>query len=253
MMNSTADLVFLVALFSVVVLVPVLARLDMRNLERDLAKDPENARSRSFARSILLQWTVAGALLILWGFTTLEPRGAFLVPGWTGGEWLAVAAGWVVSLSMIVQTWALRNRERTLAKIRDQLGSVARLAPRNRREQGWFDALSVTAGICEEFVYRGLLLGALAALIGLWPAVIGSTLLFGLAHAYQGVGGVVRTGAFGAVGALLTVFSGSIWVAVAVHAIVDLSQGRLVAMAVRSGEETRESPLQREAGAVSSS
>ena len=81
---------------------------------------------------------------------------------------------------------------------------------------------------------RGLLLGTLALWIGLWPAAVGSTFLFGLAHAYQGAGGVVRTGAFGAVAVLLTVFSGSIYLAVVVHAIVDLSQGRMIAMAVRS-------------------
>jgi len=57
----------------------------------------------------------------------------------------------------------------------------------------------VTAGLCEEFLYRGF---AMAALIraGLpnWSVILLSSLLFGLAHLYQGRGGFVGTMLIGA-------------------------------------------------------
>jgi membrane protease YdiL (CAAX protease family) len=55
-------------------------------------------------------------------------------------------------------------------------------------------ALAITAGLCEEFLYRGFAIAALSH-VGLpaWAVVLISSMLFGLAHSYQGRGGIVTT------------------------------------------------------------
>src|SRR5262249_38904013 len=65
------------------------------------------------------------------------------------------------------------------------LGS--RLFPRSNFELALFVLLSLTAGICEEFLFRGFVMAALFR-VGLetWLAVALSSLMFGLAHVYQG-------------------------------------------------------------------
>src|SRR5215510_3396646 len=73
------------------------------------------------------------------------------------------------------------------------LGS--RLFPRSNAELALFVVLSLTAGICEEFLFRGFVMAVLIrAGLATWLVVLLSSAMFGLAHAYQGKGGSVGTG-----------------------------------------------------------
>src|SRR5262249_23608246 len=56
------------------------------------------------------------------------------------------------------------------------------------------------AGLCEEFLYRGFAIAALrrSGLVA-WEAIALSSVLFGLAHLYQGRSGLVGTLLLGAV------------------------------------------------------
>jgi membrane protease YdiL (CAAX protease family) len=85
----------------------------------------------------------------------------------------------------------------------------------------------VTAGLCEELLYRGFLMAYIGALWGFWPAVILSSLVFGLGHAYQGTSGIATTGTIGLILAGLFVLTGSLWVPMLLHAATDLFAGSL--------------------------
>lgn len=62
------------------------------------------------------------------------------------------------------------------------------LLPQTSVEMVMWVVLSITAGICEEAVYRGYFQGQFAALTGNVPAgIVISGLLFGGAHLYQGM------------------------------------------------------------------
>lgn len=61
------------------------------------------------------------------------------------------------------------------------------LLPQNSLEMVLWVALSITAAICEEAIYRGYFQGQFAALTGnVWTGIVISGLLFGGAHLYQG-------------------------------------------------------------------
>lgn len=61
------------------------------------------------------------------------------------------------------------------------------LLPQNSLEMLLWIALSITAGICEEAIYRGYFQGQFTALTRSAPAgIVISSLLFGAAHLYQG-------------------------------------------------------------------
>jgi membrane protease YdiL (CAAX protease family) len=96
----------------------------------------------------------------------------------------------------------------------------------------------VSAGICEELIYRGFLLGVLSALGGAWLGVLISSLIFGLAHSYQGPAGIAKTAGVGLVMAGLTVLTGSLWAAIFLHIVIDITSGliaqRVVYVAARS-------------------
>jgi len=73
-----------------------------------------------------------------------------------------------------------------------------RILPTKPVEFGPYCALAVTAGVCEEFLYRGFAMAALErAGLPLWLVLVLTAALFGLAHAYQGRSGVIATSLMG--------------------------------------------------------
>ncbi len=75
-----------------------------------------------------------------------------------------------------------------------------RILPQSRAELLPFLALALTAGLCEEFLYRGFAMAALTrAGLPVWTVVLLSSILFAMAHLYQGRGGIVSTLVIGTV------------------------------------------------------
>jgi len=103
--------------------------------------------------------------------------------------------------------------------------STLALLPRTAGERRLFTLVGVTAGVCEEWLYRGFFLAVVAALAGGPPTcvlVLVAAAAFGLAHAYQGRAGIVTTGALGGVMAGLYLQTGSLLLPVLLHAAIDL-------------------------------
>lgn len=82
--------------------------------------------------------------------------------------------------------------------------------------------LSPSAGLCEEFLYRGFMFRTIESPIGsAWAALVSSA-AFGCAHAYQGWTGAVRAMAIGLILCAAPLMTGSIVPAMAAHALVDV-------------------------------
>lgn len=208
-----------------VVAVPAWGVNEYARLERDLARGRPDARIRSYVEAMAVLWFLTAALAAGW---LLAGRGAATL-GLTLGSGRAVGMVWalaagalggaVLQLVSVVRDPAFRER------IRPQLESVRHLLPHDRREGRWFTALGITAGICEEVLYRGFLIAYLAAFMNVWAAAVVGGVLFGVAHLYQGVGGVVKTGVLGVGLGLATVATGSILAPVVIHAVIDVVNG----------------------------
>ena len=110
--------------------------------------------------------------------------------------------------------------------------------PHTNRELRSFYGVSITAGIVEEIVYRGFVLWYLALVMPLWAAVVVSSVAFGLGHSYQGTSGVARVTAVGLAFGVFYVFTGSIWLPILAHAIVDVLQGAAISEVLRENEES---------------
>jgi membrane protease YdiL (CAAX protease family) len=94
-------------------------------------------------------------------------------------------------------------------------------------------ALSVSAGVCEEFIFRGYLIWAFQPLFGSWGAAALSVIAFAAAHSYQGVKGALAVGVLGILFTLVVLTCGSLWPAMALHALVDMGHGLMAWLAVR--------------------
>jgi hypothetical protein len=86
--------------------------------------------------------------------------------------------------------------------------------------------LSLSAGICEEIVFRGYLQRQLAALSGsTGVAILGQAILFGVGHGYEGVGAVIRIFVYGLAIGVLAQWRGNIRAGVLAHAAWDILAG----------------------------
>ena len=125
------------------------------------------------------------------------------------------------------QWFNLRRVGHTTGPVADSMRQLARrILPSKPVEFVAYFALAITAGICEEFLYRGFAIGALSRLgMAPWGVVVLSSILFGLAHSYQGRGGVLGTSLLGVVFGLVRLVSGSLLSVAVWHAAVDIVAG----------------------------
>jgi membrane protease YdiL (CAAX protease family) len=191
----------------------------------------------------------AAVLLATWQYVPLAATDAL---GWGPLAWLkqlcsgsfgvglAVGASIAFVAALVVPVFLLR---RQIAEI-PTVGDIGSLLPRARGELVYGLGLSLNAGLVEELLFR---LGMPALLYGITGngvvAFALAAVLFGLLHLYQKVWGVVGATLLGLALTLLYLITGSIWVVVIVHALIDLRSLVLIPMVVGKVWQQREAPL----------
>lgn len=143
---------------------------------------------------------------------------------------LAITGGLVAFLAVATALNLAKHKKLSPSELDARLSRLKHFFPTTPSEVAAFIALSITAGICEELLFRGWALHLSAAGTGsIWLGLLISSIAFGLAHAYQGVQGIASTGVVGLLLGLLFVWAGSLLPAQIVHACVNLSSGLLYA------------------------
>jgi uncharacterized protein len=178
-----------------------------------------------YAMTIAFQWTLVG--LVAWRSLvrglTLQELG-LSSSGWVGIVVSGVSGTFLIGALQWLNLRRIGKMEGEAPELLRKLAS--RLLPVTIVEYLPYSALAITAGVCEEFVYRGFAIAALSrAGLPLWMVVIVSSILFGLAHAYQGRGGIVSTGIFGVLLAIGRLWLGSLVPVMMWHAGLDLAAG----------------------------
>lgn len=233
-------------------LVGVLTALALRTFRRDQREYRRFKRFRTTKRRQLMlrRWLLVS--LSLFGgmaVVTLLASGQFAAPllsevqAWPWVSWLlmvfaarpAVTTGVIIGAIIgivgltIVGVVAVRKEGDEIISV----GDIQSILPRNRQELVLGGLLSINAGIVEELLFRLALPALLFATTGnAIVAIVGSVLLFGIMHSYQGVAGIVITTVIGALFMMLYVLTGSIVVAIIAHAILDLRSLVVIPMAV---------------------
>lgn len=97
--------------------------------------------------------------------------------------------------------------------------------PATWTERRWWVFVCITAGVCEETLYRGFLLHYLHTFpwaLNLTLALLISSVIFGLGHLYLGIGGVIGMTISGLIFGLLFILTGSLLLPMILHAALDL-------------------------------
>jgi membrane protease YdiL (CAAX protease family) len=142
---------------------------------------------------------------------------------WSG--WRDVARDVAIALAV----WAMWTAIE--AFVAQRLGSdtakgIDSLLPRDPLEVTVWVALSLTAGFCEETVFRGYLQTQFRALTGSVPlAVLLQAVIFGISHGYQGLRNVIAISVFGALFGVLAWWRRSLKPGIILHAWTDIFSG----------------------------
>jgi membrane protease YdiL (CAAX protease family) len=186
-------------------------------------------RVRYYVATILFEWLLValvvagvrrsgGSALIVFGEHWRSAWQVLRDIGIAIGFWIAAALllwgfGWLLHIAEVGRT-------------------VTRLPQRGIELVVWI-ALSVTAGICEEAIFRGYLQRQFMALTKSAPAgILLSAAMFGAAHAYQGLRMAILIALYGAMFGMLAYWRRSVRPGMIAHAWQDSLNG-VLAMLMR--------------------
>lgn len=189
----------------------------------------DGARLKVYNKVIVHLWlltVITGGVWLLSGRDLASLGLGTGVEGWR--SWLAWALAAVGSAYFIwtVMTTALSAKSRE--SIRKQIGDSGELdliRPENQAEYRRFHWVALTAGITEEIIFRGFLIGVFALWMPVPAAAALALVIFILGHAYQGAAGMLRIVPVSVGLTLIFLLSGSLWPGIILHALADLAGG----------------------------
>ena len=179
--------------------------------------------ARFYAEALVEQWISAAVALTVVATAAGIGREHVGLVGNRPGTWWWTVYAVVLSLAVLGVGLVLRRRILRGDAVRRPPGLDA-LLPRTSAERRLAALVAVSAGVCEELVYRGLLLAVGVGLLGLHPLLAGllALLVFAANHLYQGRQGVLFAAAIGFACTGFCLWTGSLLPAILLHAAIDL-------------------------------
>lgn len=182
-----------------------------------------------YGSTILFQWLIVA--IVFWRCMARSVSAEEL--GLTAGDpwqvaWTGIALTGLLCANQVV---GLRRVAKIPQEKRGRLFEITeKIMPRAAAEMVVYAALACTAGISEEFLYRGFVFTAFVRMIVNFgtpniSAGLLSSVWFALAHVYQGRRGIITTFVVGLIFAFIRVWAGSLIPVIAAHAGIDLIVG----------------------------
>ena len=170
-----------------------------------------------YARTIVILWCLTALALYALRLHHLDPASVGLRPPHYIVE---LAAGLVTLVAPVLAS--LGGSRRVLEG--DYARALRAVVPTDRGEWIVFVPVAASAGICEEFLYRGYALNIIGSMTGsLILGAVLSSVAFGIGHAYQGKTGVIGATVTGFLYACVFLATGSLYPCMLGHFIQDIA------------------------------
>ncbi len=209
----------------IAIVYPVYATVIWYRRDRSRLEDRETNAVVHFYRSSIIELWLLTLVILTWWFwekRTLSEIGMGVPGGWA--FWVGVAVFAIIVFFLIRQIETIRSSAEARAQLLKQLtGNIALIVPRSNNERRLAMYTSLTAGVCEELLYRAFLMWYLMHWLPGYGAIGISAFVFGLAHIYQGISGAVRALIAGVIFGLAYLLTGTLWLPIALHATIDIT------------------------------
>ncbi|KRG12901.1 CPBP family intramembrane glutamic endopeptidase [Lederbergia galactosidilytica] len=228
---------FWLVIVFIIIYEPIIGYFDFQKFKIDL-KENQDARLKYYKNAIIGLWIPTVFILLLVVFTELTLKDIGLSIPSINTDTLGPLVTYAVLTIGVLYLFGIlyysigypfSDKIRTkFTQIKEkEWGNIdySEIMPITNKEKRLWNYVSLTAGITEEIIYRGFLIFALTYLFpnfSVWLIIIISSLLFGLAHTYQGfTTGVLRTTVFGVIFSILYIGISSILPLVVFHFLID--------------------------------
>jgi uncharacterized protein len=220
--------------------VPFLGRRRVRLLTR-LPQTTRRDRLALYASTVAFQWIATA--LILWrllahGISPARIGLAVPRPALT-----VIATALLAGLVLANQLVSLRRLSAHPEAVRGSVPQIAlKIFPQDAPERLAFLLVVLTVAVCEEIIFRGFAQRVLQNWSGglVLAGIVGSALLFALAHLYQGARGVITTCIVGLLFSAVRAWTGSLIAPLVAHFAADITAGLLAPPRLRAALASRE-------------
>ncbi|MGH9773525.1 MAG: CPBP family intramembrane glutamic endopeptidase [Candidatus Acidiferrales bacterium] len=187
-----------------------------------------------YAYALAFEWILAA--YVVWG---IRRSGVIRLPELIGGRWNSemdalrdagiAALGWgcVLVMSVGIQIAIHGGSLEAIARDAEKSRATARfILPRTGLQLIIWILVAVSAGICEELVFRGYLQEIFKRWTGMaWLAVVLQALIFGSAHSYQGISNMAVITGLGLIFGFLAYWRRSLRPGMILHTGIDSLSG----------------------------
>mgnify|MGYP001237917585 CR=1 FL=1 len=212
----------LIAIF-LILAVPIWDHFETKRLKT--SSDPR-VKIQSYQKTVGWLWAASVVACIVLGLRSVVTihRDAGEA-SWLPGPEFVIGFMGAALVALFLPTFLMMRSEATRTRISKSLEKLNFILPKTAEERRWFVLVAITAGVCEEVLYRGFLIHysrELPVSIGLIGALILSSCVFGFAHLYQGVVGIVQTTVLGGIFGLIFIVTRSLLLPMVLHTLIDL-------------------------------
>lgn len=201
-------------------------------------KAGQSHREMLYLTTIVVEW-----LMFAYTLWSVRKAGRTTVRELIGGRWespedflldIALAAGFWILAIMVLAGLGYAMGLTAPGKAEETRKVLGFLAPQTLRQGILFGALCVTAGICEEFIFRGYFQRQFAGVAkNVYAGIVGSAIVFGLGHGYEGAKRMLLIAIYGLMFGLLAHFRKSLRPGMIAHTWHDAFTGALLYLASR--------------------
>lgn len=173
----------------------------------------------------MIQWMGVFLVLGIWIFNGRSLSDIGFNPGkYDSLVWVLVVIASVAYLGdMFLQLQTKTSREKTIAKLTSDVSFM----PNDWKTFKVFTLVALTAGVCEEIIFRGFMVNYVNSLFGQNPmgkytAILLPAIIFGILHLYQGHRSVLKIIVGGILFCMIYYLSGSLYLPMLIHFLIDL-------------------------------
>jgi len=213
--------------------VPLLGRRRIRQLMA-MPETTKRDRLALYASTVAFQWLAAA--VVLWRANAHHIALARLGLAIPKPALTAIVSIVLAALVLANQLFSLRQLATHPDEARGILPQLAlKIFPQDSVERFAFLAVVVTVAVCEELIFRGFVQRVFVDWSGglLLAGILGSAVMFAIAHLYQGRRGLITTFIVGMLFASIRSWTGSLLASLIAHFIADITAGFLAPARLR--------------------
>ncbi|WP_224996668.1 CPBP family intramembrane glutamic endopeptidase [Cesiribacter sp. SM1] len=179
-------------------------------------------RLADYKQTIFIFWLITGLILL----NSISDNG-FGLNFYPHFNTAAIVLSVLVAAFVLFQARQSKVTAETAPLVRDKMKDIYHYLPKSKKELRWFSWLSLSAGVCEEIIFRLFLFTFLLEHTHISIAFVLTNIIFAITHIGSGRQNLITSFILGLLLSAIYYFTDNIWIAIVLHAAIDINAGML--------------------------